>query len=196
MGKVTNALVHYKDVDVCGLVIVRGDTEERKELEEKDEQILPMEFIQEVRDDNIVLNTAIQHINTVRCDELAEKEEIMKFTEMQKLPIYDHQNNQVGHINDIIFLEKTLVELNINSTYFVDPEARHGFPENLIYGSNTDELDISKNDIYLKVSDKEIERRLKLTMDSRFSELYRNKSMKEMGDTRARLWRYLQTSIS
>jgi sporulation protein YlmC with PRC-barrel domain len=196
MGHVSNAILHYKDLDVCGLVIVRGDTEEELDVEEKYELILPIEYIEEIKDENVILNTPMNQINTVRCDEIAEKDEIMNFTDLQKLPIYDHHNNNVGHINDIIFLDKPLVELTIDSTFFVDNESRHGFPTHLIYASNINELDVSKIDIHLKVSEKEIERRLKLTMNSQYNLLYEDSPMKEMGDTRARLWRFLQNSIS
>ncbi|MCE7736249.1 MAG: hypothetical protein GPJ54_15315 [Candidatus Heimdallarchaeota archaeon] len=198
LGRVIDAILHYENLELCGLVITRSAIDDPEEVKESEEQILPIDYIKDIKNDGVYLNASVNQINTVRCEEMENKDEVLRFKDLIKLRIYSENNDDVGRIEDLIFLDKVFIQMKINPQYFNNLAPRYSPIEGLMCGANIDELDISNVDIRIKVSDREIERRIKLVMDSDFEKLYLEPALlkRSEGELRIRRLRNLMSNIS
>ncbi len=198
LGRVVDAILHYENLELCGLVITRSTIDDPKEVKESEEQILPIEYIKDIKNDGVYLNASVNQINTVSCEEMENKDEVIRFKDLIKFRIYSKNQDDVGRVEDLIFLEKVFIQMKINPKYFSNLAPRYSPIEGLTCGANIDELDISNVDIHIKVSDREIERRIKLVMDSDFEKVFLERSLlkRDEGELRIRRLRNLMSNIS
>ncbi|MFV2016142.1 MAG: hypothetical protein ACC656_11980, partial [Candidatus Heimdallarchaeota archaeon] len=187
LGKVTDAILYYEDLGFCGLIIAKNVRAPQKEAKKNEEHMLPKEYIKDIRNEGVYLNNSIHNINTVRCEEMESKDEVLRFKDLIKLPIFDENNNDVGRIEDLIFLEDVFVEMKIDPQYFSNLAPRYSPIEGLRCGVNVNELDISKIDIHVKISDREIERRIKIVMDTDFEKIFLNGALLKKNEGELRI---------
>lgn len=185
-GEVIDTIIHIENLEPCGLVIKRSEfdsTRENMKLKDEEEQILPVEFIDEIGTSNVLLNTSFNKVNTVMCDEIENKDEIIRFTELKKLPVYNPDNTIIGKVKDLVFMNQVLVEVELISEELDNIQFEESYPEGKLCGITINEIDVSQVDIHVKISDQEINRRINLSNDpSIYSSQISSESEKEQID--------------
>lgn len=166
IGRIKDAIVDKKNLDLIGFVIHGSKWEEMMEglgIKKDVDPLVSNDLITNVDDSSIILNKSKRDLPNAMVSGTLTEDKIL-FSDIRKVPLQENSGKDIGIFTDIYFNNIGEASYKIGGKDFLIFLKNHYFSENLTYVVSPTKVSFTEGKYILKGELKDIEKNLKISM--------------------------------